>query len=118
MARKLEKSEWQPFFDRISKGLVGKQAEIEIASLALGNQIEAEWLPLYGIVYDPKSDLIEIALEGLDHLINKPREVYVELRGPELATFEVVDAEGVRQIVKLKNPLMLPAPQHAGAKPG
>jgi hypothetical protein len=118
MAHRLDKSEWHPFFDRITKGLVGKQAEIEVASLALGDQVEAEWLPLYGIVYDPKSDVIEIALEGLDHLIYKPREVYVELRGPELATFEVVDGGGVRQIVRLKDPLMLPAPQHAGAKPG
>ena len=47
--RKLEKTEWRRFFDWVSKGLVGKRAEIEIASLALGDQIEAEWLPLLGI---------------------------------------------------------------------
>ena len=47
--RKLEKTEWSPFFHRISKVLIGKRAEIEIASLALGDQIEAEWLPLIGI---------------------------------------------------------------------
>ncbi len=60
--RKLDKTKWQAFFDRVSKGLIGKRAEIEIASLALGSQIEAEWLPLFGIVYDPKNDIIEIAL--------------------------------------------------------
>jgi hypothetical protein len=36
---------------------------------------------LLGISYDPKDDIIEIALEGVDHLIPKPREVYVEENG-------------------------------------
>jgi hypothetical protein len=113
MARKLEKSQWRAYFDRMSKALVGKRAEIEVASLKLGDQIEAEWLPLIGITYDPKNDLIEVALEGVDHLIHKPREVWVEEQGLELSSLEVVDAEGTRQIVVLRDPLMLPAPQSA-----
>jgi len=48
MARELEKGEWHPFLDRVSKGLSGKQAEIEVASAKLGDQIEAEWVPLIG----------------------------------------------------------------------
>jgi hypothetical protein len=110
MARKLEKSRWQTYFDRMSKALVGKRAEIEVASLTLGDEIEARWLPLLGISYDPRNDVISIALEGVDHLINKPREVWVEEEGPELSSLEVIDADGVRQIVLLKDPLMLPAP--------
>ena len=39
--RKLEKSKWHAFFDGLSKMLEGKRAEIEVASLALGDQIEA-----------------------------------------------------------------------------
>ena len=52
-------------FDRLSKTLEGKQAEIEVASLSLGDQVEAEWLPLHGITYDPNDDLVEVALERL-----------------------------------------------------
>ena len=115
MARQLEKSQWRAYFDRMSKALVGKRAEIEIASLKLGDQIEAEWLPLLGISYDPKNDVIEIALEGVDHLIHQPREVYVEQNGLELSSLEVIDAEGVRQIVVLRDPMMLPAPSSAKA---
>jgi Family of unknown function (DUF5335) len=48
-ARKLDKSQWRTFFDRLSKTLEGKQAEIEVASLSFGDQVEAEWLPLHGI---------------------------------------------------------------------
>jgi hypothetical protein len=111
--RKLDKAEWQAYFDRISKVLVGKRAEIEVASLALGDQIEAEWLPLLGIAYDPKDDVLEIALEGDDHLINKPQEIYVDSEGIELTSVEVIDGNGARQIVQLREPLMLPAPSDA-----
>jgi hypothetical protein len=65
-------------FDRVTKMLEGKRAEIEVVSLRLGDQVEAEWLPLLGIAYDPNDDIVEIALEGLDHLIPNPREIYVE----------------------------------------
>ena len=116
MAKQFEKSQWRTYFDRMSKALVGKRAEIEVASLKLGDQIEAEWLPLLGISYDPKDDIIEIALEGVDHLIPKPREVYVEENGLELSSLEVIDAEGTHQIIVLKDPMMLPAPAQSTAK--
>jgi hypothetical protein len=98
-AQKIEKPEWQAFFDTLSKGLVGMRAEIEVASLALGDQIVAKWLPLLGITYDPKGDLLEIALDGLDHMIRKPREVYTDSANGALLSFEIIDADGVSQII-------------------
>jgi hypothetical protein len=112
-ARKLDKKEWQAFLDGVSKLLEGGQAEIEVASLALGDQVEAEWLPLLGIVYDRKNDIVEVALDGLDHMIHEPREIYVDVDGKGLLSLEIVDAEGARQVVRLMDPLMLPAPQRA-----
>ena len=110
IATKLEKPQWSVYFDLISKALIGKRAEIEVASLKLGHQIEVEWLPIYGISYDPKDDVIALALEGHDHLIHKPREIYIEGEGLELSSLEVIDADDVRHIVVLRDPLMLPAP--------
>jgi len=110
-ARKLNRNEWKPFFDGISKVLGAKQAEIEVLSLDLGDQVEADWLPLLGLSYDSKGDVFDVALEGLDHLIAKPREIYIEDGGVGLASLAIVDAEGARQIVKLRDPLALPAPQ-------
>ncbi len=107
---KLEKTEWHGFFDRITKGLVGKRVEIEVDSLDLGSQIEAEWLPLLGIAYDPKDDVLEIALDGVDHLIPGPQEIYVDIGPTGLANLRVVDRDGVSQIIQLRDPLMLPAP--------
>lgn len=109
-SRTLAKPEWQPYCDRVSKSLEGKQAQVEIVGLAVGDQkLAAEWVPLLGIVYDPKGELVEIALEGLDHLISRPREISVNEGAEGLESMEIVDAEGLRQIVKLARPLGLPA---------
>jgi Family of unknown function (DUF5335) len=108
--RKLGKPEWRPFLDFVSKLLEAKEAEIEVSSLDLGDQLQAEWLPLIGITYDPKDDIVEVALEGLDHMIHRPREIYLEDGGATLGSIEIVDADGVKQIIKLKDRLLLPAP--------
>jgi hypothetical protein len=105
---KLDKRAWQTYFDRMSKLVVGKQAEIEVASLKLGDQIEAEWVPLLGIAYDPKNDLVEMLLEGLDHLIRHPRDIYVDQGPAGLTSMEVIAADDVREIIRLRDPIMLP----------
>jgi hypothetical protein len=109
-AQKIDRAEWQTFFDTLSKGLLGMRAEIEVASLALGDQIAAEWVLLLGITYDPKDDVLEIALDGLDHMIRRPQEIYADSGAGALLSFEVIDADGVSQIIMLREPLMLPAP--------
>jgi hypothetical protein len=110
--RKLETSEWSAFLSGLSKLLEGKQAEIEVASLAWGAQIEAEWLPLLGLAYDPKNDQIEVILDGIDQMISHPRELLVDDSVGGLMGIEILDASGTTQIIKLRDPLMLPAPAH------
>jgi len=110
MIRKLEKAQWRSYFDILSNLLEATEAEIEIASLDLGDQVQAKWLPLIGIAYDPEDDVVEVALEGLDHLIYRPREVYLDDEVGGLTSLQIVDADGARQIVKLKDKLLLPAP--------
>jgi hypothetical protein len=121
--KKLDKAEWQGLFDHLSKILMGKRAEIEAASLDWGDQIEAEWLPFLGITYDPKDDLIEIVLESpkqenIDHLIHRPREVYIDVGGTGFRSMAIVDGDGVMQIVTLRDPLMLPPPAQQESRPG
>ena len=50
--RALEKPEWKAYFDHLSKNLIGERAEVEITGLALGDRIEARWVPLVGITYE------------------------------------------------------------------
>ena len=77
----------------------------------MGDQTQAEWLPLLGISYDPRDDVVDIALDGLDHMIRQPREIYLDNGAVVLTSLEIVDADGVKQIVKLKDRLTLPAPR-------
>jgi hypothetical protein len=114
--QKIDKRDWRAFFDWLSQSLLGARAEIEVASLDLGDQIEVEWLPLLGITYDDKNDILEVALEGVDHLIYGPREVWADLNVGEMMSFEVIDDRGVSQIIKLRQPLMLPSPSPLTAR--
>jgi uncharacterized protein DUF5335 len=100
--------QWRPFFDRMSKGLIGKWAEVEVASLDLGDQITIEWIPLIGITYDSRDDLLDVALDRTNHLIRHPNQIVVDETAAGLASVAVVDGEGVRQVVRLKEPLRLP----------
>ena len=106
--QRLDKQSWQEFFDRTAKDAVAKQASVEVASIELGDQIQVSSLPLLGITYDPKSQIIEIAMDGVDHLIRKPSEIIVDLEGNSLAAVKISDADGNDHIVKLKEPLALP----------
>jgi len=114
--RNIPKSEWRTFFDRMSKALLGKWAEIEVAQLDLGDQIVAEWIPLLGVTYDSKDELLDVALDRLDHLIYRPKEILVDESPEGITSVAVVDGDGARQVVNFKTPLMLPATEAAAGK--
>lgn len=111
---RIDRRGWQAFFNMFTRGLVGKRAEIEVASLDLGDQVVAEWLPLLGISYEPKSDVVAIALEGVDHLIRSPREIHADYVTDSLIALQIVDREDRQQIVRFADPIALPAPADAG----
>ena len=113
-SRTIPQAEWRAFFDGLADALVGKRVEVEAASLELGDQIVAEWLPLLCVTYDAQDDLLDVAMSGLNHLIRRPREIYVQEGPTGVETVAVVSADGVKQILHLKDPLMLPAAEHPG----
>ena len=116
-ATEIDRSRWAPFLDTVTNSLIGTRAEIDVVSLDLGDQIQAEWTPLIGITYDRKNDLIEIALDELDHMVRSPRQLFVDYGvGGILAAIEIIDGDGNRQIVKLKDPLALPAASNAASR--
>lgn len=67
--RRLERSEWPSFCLRASRYFLGKRAEIEALSLEIGRQVAALRMPILGIDYDPRSDVMQILLRDLEHLI-------------------------------------------------
>ena len=103
------RTEWRGFFDRLSKAMLGTRADVEVASLDLGDQVVAEWISLVGITYDSQDDLLDVAFTGgTNHLIRHPREIVVEEDGGNVRSVAVVDGDGARQVVKLREPLKLP----------
>ncbi len=110
---KIDKPQWHHYFDQVSKNLIGKSAEIEVEALDIGSQIEVEWVPLLGMVYDPHGDILSVAVEGLDHMIRHPQSVFVEVSHHNLTSIEVVDADQFVHIVKLRDPLLLAPPELA-----
>jgi len=112
--RRLRKTEWRSYLDRVARALLGKRAAIEIRSPQFSNEIEAEWLPVLGISYDPRKDILEIAVTGLKHMIRKPQHLVVEEDGGRLATLEIIDQDGISQIVRLREEPILPSSANAG----
>ena len=108
---KLEKGELHPYFDAVSRTLLrGKRARIEVAAIPLGDQIEVEWLLLLGVVYDYRSDVLHVLVDGhVDHMIGCPMEVYIDEGAAGLESMLVIAGDGTRHIVQFRDPLMLPA---------
>jgi hypothetical protein len=108
--RKFERSKWIGVCATVSTGLLGKRAEIEIVSPVDGILIEAHWAPVIGIVYDPVNDALKIMLEGVDHFVFQPRELYLDFGFGGVQSLGILDQDHAWQIVQLRDPLMLPRP--------
>ena len=68
-----------------------------------GDQYVAEGARLIGITYDPRSKALEFALEGGDHRVYRPEEVWVlEEDDGFLSAIEVVRPDGTREVVSVK----------------
>lgn len=106
----IDKEDWASFLEWVTQGLSGARAEIDVLALDIGAQVEARAIPLLGLAYDRKSDLIEVALDGLDHLIHRPRELTAHEEEDGLISIRVVSEDDVTQIIKLMGPLNLPVP--------
>jgi len=105
--RALTRSEWRSYCDRVSRAVVGRRAELDVTSLELGDLVEARWLPLLGVVFDARGDVLEIALDGVGHSIVSPREIVVEETQRGLVALEIVAADDSVEILRFREPLLL-----------
>ena len=108
--RLIPKEKWKLFFDGVSrsKELETKEAEIEVVGLDLGDQIAAEWVPIFGLVYESRGDVLEVSLEGYTHRIHHPRQIFLDRDGLQLASILVTDSDELRHLIRLRRPLSLP----------
>ncbi len=111
---KIERPHWQAFMNHVSKVAAGRPARLEVIGLEFGDQIDADQLSLNGVTYEPGQDALYVWMSGrnnvhFDHVIPAPNEIYVELGERGLSELAVIDREGHKQFVHLRDPLQLPA---------
>jgi len=105
---KLDASQWKDYFDDFSMRLPARLAEIEVASLGIGDQALTDWILLKSISYDPKNEVLSIRTEPIEHLIHQPKDIHVE-EGPEgIESIGVTDNKGDKQLIRFKSALKLP----------
>jgi len=114
----LKRERWKGYFEAITHALEGKQALVEVAALSLGDHVAVDWVPLQGVTYDHKDDLLDLDLGDVNHIIRHPASIHIEADATELRSIEVIDAQNTRHIVRLREPLMLPAPSQEAIGPG
>jgi len=107
---RIAQSEWQAYFESVSNFLEGKRVTIRVAALDIGDQIEEENVSLFGMTYDPKDNLFDIALQGLNHMIADPQDVRVVTGDRGIETISIIDGDGREQIIQFSESLMLPSP--------
>jgi hypothetical protein len=91
----------------VSKEIDGRCVELDVASLGLGDRVEARWLPLLGVVFDVRGDVLEIALDGVGHSILAPRAIHLEETERGLVALEIVAADDTVETLRFREPLAL-----------
>jgi hypothetical protein len=109
---------WTEYFDSIADSIEGSTVTIEVISAELGDQVDAERLPLAAIGYDPKDDAVEISLGGRDrrypvvlwHFIFNPQTISIEESSPLTPeAILVTDASDTKTLIRLYEPAPPPA---------
>ena len=124
MMRNVENTEvlgrdaWRDALADVTRRHQGDGVTIEVLGRDFGDQLEAtEHLPLTYIDYDPKDDVVIVAVGGqtarfpvvLRHMIEHPNRVFISPpRGTPTESVGITDGEGTETIVTLRPRPALP----------
>jgi hypothetical protein len=104
--REIPQSDWQAYFDDLSRRLQAPPVTVEVDGAEIGAQIEAEHTTLAGISYDRRDDVLVVGVgshggEQLEHLVSNPRQIYVAEGDGEM-TIDVQDGEGIKTLIRVQ----------------
>jgi hypothetical protein len=104
VTKQISRADWKSYFDRVTRQYLAdgrpEAVSIELVSPTIGDQPEASGVPLRGLVYEPKSQAFEVLLDGVDHLVFHPTEVWVIEEDDGLpSTIELVQVDGAKELL-------------------
>jgi hypothetical protein len=105
--RQLARDDWHPFLEELTRTVRGRQTRVEIGSADLGGQRLVENVPLLGLSYDTRGDMIEIEFEAIGHRVTAPTALFVDQMPNGVTGIEILGGDDVRTILRLKEPLLL-----------
>lgn len=107
MTKRVSPGEWRTFFDRFTRQHlrddIPETVTIEVVSPEAGDQFSVKDARLLGITYDSKSKALEVVLDGSDHLVFRPVDIWVVENEADgfIETIDLVRADGTKEIVHL-----------------
>ncbi len=102
--REIPQAEWGSYFDALGRIDPAPKVSVEVDSAEIGAQVEAEGVTLAAISYDYRDDVLVIGLspgghEQVEHLVYKPRQIYVLEGEAGVSTIDVQDADGSKTLI-------------------
>lgn len=109
-AIKIKAREWKKYFEKINAELRRKPILIEGDSLAAGGRLKSGWTRLNEISYDPEFDLCDMSVSGLVLQFRRLQDIHLVCGNQGISTIEIKGTDGVKHIVRFREPLSLPVP--------
>ncbi|WP_433455211.1 DUF5335 family protein [Streptomyces sp. CA-142005] len=102
-----DRAGWRSMLDEVTDAHSGELVTIEVVDPSIGSQREAERLPFSYLTYDPKDDVVVVAVGGesprypvvLRHMVPHPKEVDVSTPDVTEAAVRVVDPEDTATLI-------------------
>jgi len=107
---------WASYLEAFTAEHGGAPTTIEGLDREFGDEYEAGHIPLAFLLYDPRDDVVEIAVGGtsgsypvvLRHFVRHPEQIWHRASGAD-RVFLVVDSSGTKTLVTVTPPAGLPA---------
>ncbi|MBX6365268.1 MAG: DUF5335 family protein [Gemmatimonadetes bacterium] len=105
--RRLPRDRWTEYFAAFSKKFLRDKepetATVRLLSDAIGDQAAFRDRRVIGITYDHKDNVLDVALDGVDHVIYHPQEIRVaEEDDGFISRIDLVRDDGEPETVRLK----------------
>jgi hypothetical protein len=108
----LPRPQWQARLDELTQQYQGHGVAIGLLDQEFGDEAEVEMLPLAFLEFDPKDDVVIVAVGGRDgryplvlrHIVEHPQGILADSVGHDRVALDIVDGDGNHTIVTIHAP--------------